>query len=113
MSRLGCLDAKDWKAALDRLKADAIAKRGDTTSPVNPTSVHGWRVSLSIGDSNAPDADVWVFSVRWPSLGGPPPAQLAWVKEAITYLGAPEETTGGETAGSSGARYWIWKAPRP
>lgn len=105
-----------WKPRLDALKEKALKDWSpihtlDDDKPITPTLVHDWKVSVSVGEVDE-SSDAWVFSARWPKDSAPPPEELDWIKQAIAYLGAPEDTEELLFAKKTIARYWLWKAPR-
>ncbi len=108
-----------WKARLDELKARALAnwipaeKANDLLahSPVAPTLVHDLKIILTCGGCSKPedkDQNLWIFSVQRDLT----PEDLVWIRQAVTYLGAPETVEELDGQGFTTARYWIWKAPK-
>lgn len=105
-----------WKARLDELREKALkgwrpVEQSAFGGPILPTLVHDWKVSLSVGGSEKPGQDIWIFSARWPS-GEPSVEELVWARQAVAYLGAPEDVKENSPSPTTGARYWIWRKER-
>lgn len=117
MTKIDWHSEEIWKPRLDALKEKALKDWTPVTAREKPVSfqpvlVHDWKVFLSASGSDVKDVDLWIFSARWPAGGDPPVDELAWIKQAITHLGAPAGTEEADMGGKTLARYWIWKAPR-
>lgn len=118
MTKIDWRSESVWKSRLDALKEKAFKDWVPVSSQTRvwvsfaPVLIHDWKVYLSASGSDVPGVDLWIFSARWPKDGEPPVEELAWIKQAITHLGAPTGTKEADMGGKTLARYWIWKAPR-
>lgn len=113
-NRVDYRDESVWKARLDELKAEALknwkssADAAALVGSIAPVLVHDWKVELSVS-GGGPGRDVWIFSARWPKEGEEPPVEeLVWTRQAVAYLGAPEDVKENPPSPTTKARYWIW-----